>query len=110
MTTISDPLLLAALRTRTASTQPHVVLVYDLHGAPPVVYARLDIELTKLQYTKVYQDTTWEAVYQAGVDQDAALATTKHEFADCARRAGATRYDLRVYGAAARMKIVTDSK
>jgi hypothetical protein len=41
---------------------------------------------------------------------DAAFATTKHEFADCARRAGTTRYDLRVYGAAARMKILTEAR
>jgi hypothetical protein len=108
--TTTNPLFAAALRAQAAHLEPHVILVYDLHGAPPSVYAKLDAELRKLQYSKVDEDTTWEARYQSGVDFDAALANTKAEFAACAGRAGAARYDLRVYGSPVPMKVVTDSK
>lgn len=110
--TITNPLLAAALaaNAKAAPSRPHVVLVYDLHGAAPSVYAKLDAELAELQYTKVDEDTTWQARYQEGVDLDSALANTKQEFAACARRAGARSYDLRVWGAPVAMKVVTDSK
>jgi len=110
--TVTNPLLAAALaaNARTAASRPHVILVYDLHGAPPSVYRKLDAELAKLQYSKVDEDTTWEARYEEGVGLDAALENTRREFAECARRAGVTSYDLRVYGSPAGMKIVTDSK
>ena len=110
--TAMNPLLAAALRSReqSAAPQPHVILVYDLHGATPAVYARLDLELAQLQYTKVVENTTWEGRYRAGVSLDDAITTTKSEFAACASRAGAARYHLRVYGSPLPMKIGTASR
>ena len=106
---VTNPLL-AALAGMADAARPHVIFVFDLHSAPPVVYSRLDAELVKLKYRKVREDTTWERIYEEGVDRDAAVAQTKREFGECARRAGAASYDVRIYGAAARMKIDSDSK
>jgi len=104
---IGEVLLRAA---QTSESRPHVILVFDLHGATPAVYARLSEDLRRLQYSKVAEDTTWEAHYQQGVDLDVALSNTKTEFATCARKAGAARYDLRIYGSAVPMKSLTASQ
>jgi hypothetical protein len=89
---------------------PHVVLTYDLHGAHPVVYQRLNAKLVENRYTKAAEDTTWEAVYVADASVDVAVATTKQEFDACAQAAGATNYNLKVYGSVSAMRIATAKK
>jgi hypothetical protein len=112
MTTANPLALAAALRARAqaAAPQPHVILIYDLHGASPSVYTKLDAELRSLQYTKIVEDTTWEGRYQTTVTLDAAVAQTKIEFEASARKVGATSYNLRVYGSPSSMVVATASK
>jgi len=86
-----------------------VVLTYDLHGASSAVYKKLDAELNTKGYRKALQDTVWEADYEITVSLSGALTTTKNEFSQSAAAAGATKYDLKIWGSES-MGIATASK
>jgi hypothetical protein len=85
---------------------PHVIIVYDLHGATSTEYSKLDTELKNRKYTKISEDTTWEGIYKDDVTPEGAIRTTKNEFAAAAQAAGVSKYDLKIYCAT---KMLTDS-
>jgi len=64
---------------------PHVIIVYDLHGAASTAYSKLDTELRNQKYTKISEDTTWEGIYKDDVTPEGAVRTTKNEFAAAAQ-------------------------